>query len=262
MKNRITMSCLKCNKATNATKDFKCDRCGRPIHGTCANLTRAEEAQMRLTNRRLKFFCEDCDSSVIHSTNQSDVDEMKNILVDLRKEISSLREEIATMKGGTSINNNEELMEDIISEMREREKCSKNLILHGLEELKSDNLNDRREHDKIKATEVVQSLSQNIDLSRSVFIRLGKSGTTAKPRPLKVTLKNEAAALSVLKNTKTLKNRNDINITRDRTQKERDYLKKLRMKLDQLNKDGNNGYTIRYVQNTPKIVENTPKNTI
>ena len=64
-------------------------------------------------------------------------------------------------------------------------------------------------------------------------------------------------ALSVLRNKKTLND--NIFIQADQTHAQRQYLKNLRVQLNQLQSEGVLNQTIRFINGVPKIV-NKPKN--
>lgn len=60
------MSCLKCKKIIDQKTSYQCDLCQKHVCNECSALTSTEERCMGLSKqRRLKFFCPECDKSTL-----------------------------------------------------------------------------------------------------------------------------------------------------------------------------------------------------
>ncbi|KAG5875585.1 hypothetical protein JTB14_027209 [Gonioctena quinquepunctata] len=95
----------------------------------------------------------------------------------------------------------------------------------------------------------------NTDVIRPM--RLGKyDANRTIPRPIKVTLENEATVLACTRNTKNLKNDNfkNVFISFDKTPRQMQYYRDLRQELDEKKNNGENNLTIKYSNGDPKIV--------
>lgn len=138
-----------------------------------------------------------------------------------------------------------------------------NVIIYNVPEGNQRNPDDKKSHVLDIVTRIHTIL--NLPLPDIIsFFRLGKSGK--KDRPIKFVFTDVGNAMKLQKrfSAEELAQADDrfseILTSRDRTQKERLLLNKLRQILDRRTKAGESNLTIKYVNGIPKIVNNTPKN--
>lgn len=235
--------CLKCvkdvPKIDEKNPKIQCYGCERHICVKCSGLLATELRVIILQSPTLKYLCPDCELGVRQ-------------LPALRNTVSQLQKEIETLKENQGQNTN---MECILGELAERKKRSANVIMFGVGECRrqtGDAVRDKEvcvEHDK---KQVLQALADIPESGSPVaVIRLGKPGQTSS-RPVKLIFSNKKAALNILKNSNKL--RSGISAKNDLTPYQRDFLKKLREELKQRIENGESDLTIKYINNTPKIV--------
>ena len=104
--------------------------------------------------------------------------------------------------------------------------------------------------------ELITSISPDVRTDGIKIFRFGKY-KQGVIRPIKFIMPCPQNALSVLRNKKTLND--NIFIQADQTHAQRQYLKNLRVQLNQLQSEGVLNKTIRFINGVPKIV-NKPKN--
>ncbi|KAJ2946146.1 hypothetical protein O0L34_g5077 [Tuta absoluta] len=236
--------CLKCNKEISKIDDknpkIKCHGCERHICVKCSGLLATELRVVVLQSPTLKYLCPECELGVRQ-------------LPALRNTVEQLKAEIEILK---SKQNNTTSMECILSELAERKKRSVNVIMFGIGECSrqtGDAARDKEvrvEHDK---TQVRQALAEIPDVASPVaVIRLGKPRQDSTPRPLKVIFSNKKAATNVLKNNKKLPA--SVLAKNDLTPYQQEYLKGLREELNKRTENGEADLTIKYINNTPKII--------
>lgn len=233
--------CYKCSvqikKYDEKNPKIKCQGCFREICGKCSELTATELRVFSLTNPKLSYLCQDCQEG------------LKQVPA-MRKLVSELQQQVQDLKTQQSKGIDVEL---IIREVQERQNRSCNVIAFGIPESKSTSVEERKNHDKkeiVKAFETVP----NCDVGDITTIRLGKFDCN-KARPLKILMRSKSSAVSVLRNKNLLPT--GIKVKSDLTPYQRDHLTKLRAELDERTNQGEKDLTIKYVNNLPKIVNNT-----
>lgn len=278
----ILSACIyKCNNSLTAETALKCDACSRPFHAPCAGISRNEELQLKAPKRKIIFHCLEC------STNKTDLTAITNIL---EIKLNEIKMEIATLKQ-SSLNSEPKclLIEDVISEMEERKKRSKNIMIFKLPELVTENLVESELHDTKFVTNLlsnIQTLTTNpppedqsfdineinnfsasinttvINNNSSPLLRTFRVGkpVPGQPRPLKVVMDSESTVLSILKNKSTICRNLKIGISRDNTPNQQQALNEIRQTLEKRKADGENDITIRYINGSPKIVKEFQKN--
>lgn len=141
--------------------------------------------------------------------------------------------------------------DDIIREVDERSRRSKNIILYNVSETDGMMSSD---HDVV--SNLIKSLPTTapIDLAEVKVFRLGSvnAKNLQKPRPLKVILKNKTDVIDILKNSKHFSN--DVKASSDKTIMQRQQWLKLKQQLQALEEKGDNTKTIKYIKGVPKIV--------
>lgn len=184
--------CLKCDqlipKIDDKNPKISCHGCERLICVKCSGLLATELRVIMLQSPTLKYLCSECTLGVRQ-------------LPALRKQVSEMRQEIEALKTSRSQGIN---METVISEINDREKRSRNVILFGIPELSSvDDIELRKNHDTKKVREVLADIHDS-EAPVSV-IRLGKLHSNQSPRPLKLIFSSRPQAMRILKNSKKLR---------------------------------------------------------
>ena len=110
-------------------------------------------------------------------------------------------------------------------EEKERERRSKNLIIHGAEEIGDDN-NGIKEQDSGYVKEIFKKIG--VDFEPLNIVRLGKANESRR-RPIKIALKSNVEKNKVMANLNRLKGTEDefgrISVTDDYTNNEREEIK-------------------------------------
>lgn len=200
--------------------------------------------------------------------------EIRSELANFRKEILEVyKADIETLKGSIQrlsdriekletrelhthvIPNSHE--DDILLELSEREKRSRNVILFNLDEVEPET--DSIVSDLDLAKDIIQTILpnefHNVRVTRLGLKRKGHS------RPLRITFKSKEEATTVLRNKR--KYSGPVKIAQDQTMKQRNHWKDIKAQLKVLLDAGENK-TIRYFGGVPKIVDARnarPKNT-
>lgn len=136
--------------------------------------------------------------------------------------------------------------EDILSEMKERENKSRNIIFFNLDEASS-SLSPASSWDASFDTDSVKEILTQIQpavLSELNVTRLGRK-IPNKHRPVRVTLSSRSDVLSVLRNKRNYTG--PVSIREDLTLRQRNHLRDVRAELNKLIDAGVFDKTIRYV---------------
>jgi hypothetical protein len=236
--------CYVCNsKFADLDIPVKCDGCSLSSHAKCSKLSATELKCISLKNRCLKFFCDACDQGL------KEIPELKTLLKKLLMEVECLK--------NSSHKSSESQGDDfIINEINERNTRSHNLIFYNISECDTNRSDNRIDYDITQVNNVIKSISINFDIIPIKTIRIGRTQTD-KPRPIKVTFSTTADVYNILKNKRKLSQLappSSVNISSDRTQYQREHMKKLRDELAARISNGEAGLTIKFFKGTPKIV--------
>ncbi|CAH2021030.1 unnamed protein product [Acanthoscelides obtectus] len=201
--------------------------------------------------RLLKFYCDDCLLGIrlVPKLNQK-VDNLIEELEKLKKESPPPAQSSSQIE-----------YEEVLQEIEERNRRKQNIIIFGLTEDQSRTKQEQIAHDTQEVKSILQTLSTEIDTNVRLF-RLGKFDPTKdRPRPVKVSLRNNQDVLLCIKNSAKLTrrsgNRNTrISISTDRTPKQQEFYRKVKHELDQRIAAGEKNIRIKYVHGLPKIVAN------
>lgn len=150
--------------------------------------------------------------------------------------------------------NNIPELDVIMSEINERQKRARNVVIFGVEE--NGGRDDKGR--KLADIEFVNGLMSFLEVEPGVskVSRIGNSSEN-KRRPLKVTFQSESDVLSVIRATVKLRGANDyrnVFISFDRTPKQLSQYKVVKEQLDLRKAAGEQNLKIRYVSGTPTIV--------
>lgn len=243
--------CSVCNSQfADLDTPLKCDSCSQPVHNRCSGLSTTELKCFSLKNRSLKYFCLACDQGL------KDLPDIKMLIKKLILEVEELK------KSPPQVSNIACDNEFIINEISDRNSRATNIICYNICESDS-NLSDVRiSHDRNQVNSILQTIFTDTGTVIPVplkVIRLGRY-LSNKPRPLKVVFNSISESFDVIRNKKKLSTQYPlISLGSDRTQYQRNLMKKLREELSTRISSGEQGLTIKFVKNVPKIVKLSEK---
>lgn len=154
--------------------------------------------------------------------------------------------------------------EETIAEINDRGRRASNLMVYKLQESSSASADARMENDiaELKKLWKLFVPDQNPEIKCHRVGRLQKGGI----RPLKIIFPSAEYPKMFLSkfNKDDLSEKSpdfaNITVSRDRTDRERQYLNKLRSELERRTKDGETNLTIKYMNGIPSIVKSIQKN--
>lgn len=155
--------------------------------------------------------------------------------------------------------------EDIIAELNDRARRTRNVLVYNIPEIKNPNIKARIAHDKTLIVKLIQLVSHEIDSSDIKILRLGKPSKD-KPRPIKLIFRDDSEARKFSESfskdqiATADSSFGDVSISRDRTPRERQYLSDLRVELDTRTRKGEKNLSIKYRNGVPEITCTQPKN--
>lgn len=238
--------CIKCKKNFDPTQIFPCDSCNRLICAFCGDLTASEIKCLQLkTKRRLKFYCDACEMGL--SRVPALIDEVAELKQSLNNILGNQRLIVDTASVSPNTNCN---MEDIISEMLDRQNRASNVIVFNIKESVKKTQAGRNEDDNESVKTILADFP--VDWSSVKLFRLGKF-SVGRNRPIKVLFNSVSDAKQILRNRNRLKVPG-IKIHADETKAQRDYFHKVKSRLDELIAGGDNSKTIKFVNSKPTIV--------
>lgn len=202
-------------------------------------------------------------SKLIDLVNQQSkkLDLFEKKFTQVYSELSELKEENKLLKNNyklltdrvNSIENNQLNSisnDDAFSEFIDRQSRSRNIIIFNIHEPVDNNSNNSDDS-------TVKTILRNIgvDIKLVTLQRLGKPSN--KGRPIKVTLPSISDVYKVLGSARQLKSIqtfNEVKITSDKTPKQRQHFKDLRVQLNNRLSSGEKNLTIKYFKGCPSIV--------
>ncbi|KAJ3650319.1 hypothetical protein Zmor_022014 [Zophobas morio] len=259
-------SCANCNSSVNHNSPhINCDVCQNAVHFKCVNLSENDIKMTRSKSKSVKVVCNECSINITQYKN------VKSIVDTLREEFSksldkmrqSFQDEInnlkSTLSSKTASSNSVEF-EEIVHEVFERQQKQNNVIIFGIPENTepAQTAEERQNKDVAVVSEILKIVKANNEPQTSQIKRLGRyNKNNARSRPIKICLNSRNDVLDVIKNAKCLKdnpNFSNITLSFDRTKKQIDFYKQVKLELkDRLN-NGEKDLKIRYVNGIPKIV--------
>ena len=242
-------NCQVCSGEANSEREITCDFCKDVVHSTCSGLTRNEILCLKAIDRKISFYCTNCNNL---KTQVSQLGDIVEKVASLEAKVRELNNLLA--QNTFNPNNPKQVSptEDLISELQERQRREKNIVIFNVEESSKETSSEKRAEDENKVREYIQSLKVNgVNVTNINAYRLGKPSAN-KIRPIKVILNSSYDAIQILKNKKN--NNTGIKVNSDQTPMQREYLRKLQDDLRQMEANGERNKTIKYVNNIPKII--------
>jgi hypothetical protein len=191
----------------------------------------------------------------------SKLESIENRISDSEKLIANLEGRVMVLESNSTLGAGT-LHEDVIGEIEDRSKRSRNLILHNLPESKKGDVPAKISHDKDLVRELLEkmNLTSSINVECIKLYRIGKPGGK-NARPLRVILKSlDDVKLFFDKfSTDAVRSFNpafsNLGVSRDRTERERLHLMRLKEELEKRTNDGETDLTIKYRNGVPVILK-------
>lgn len=234
--------CGICKNVASPDKEITCDFCKDVVHTTCSQLSRGEIQCLRIKDRKISYYCPNCDNLKAQVAQLGD---LKKMVSGLAAEVQSLREK----KSGNSESVDGMFSPaDFFEEVNERNRRKNNVVILDVPESQAITKEKQREDD---VSTVVTLLSALNDVGDPVHVRRLGAPLAGKIRPILVTLKCEESVQYVLRNKRKVAN---VRIFKDQTPLQRSQYRDLKAELDKLHNSGQKNKVIRYVNGVPKIV--------
>uniref|UniRef100_A0A8D8UH26 Uncharacterized protein n=1 Tax=Cacopsylla melanoneura TaxID=428564 RepID=A0A8D8UH26_9HEMI len=247
----------KCSVCTKLSEYVQCAYCETPQCFTCADISLID-ANVLKKHKSLKFECNNCAFKENDEKRKSDKHSASNnndlltVITLLQEQVKKLQDSLDSIKQGNETKSKctSSDMDDVINEMEERKKRSKNIIIYDIQESKNTDPEDRKKHDLSKFKEILETIEiQNVKPTR--IVRLGNiDKDKSSSRPMLVTVENKSTAISILKNANI---KHMKNMKNDLTPIQRSKLKELRERLAEKQGNGENDWSIKYVRGIPQL---------
>ena len=158
----------------------------------------------------------------------------------MEKELKEVKTNVSTTKPAEVQTIKDDTSDAVFSELNEREKRKRNLIVHGVQEAGNEVKDGKlqRSHDLQKLEDLANALDVVIEVSTSLksVKRLGKK--SENPRPLLLSFNTVKEKESMLDSASKLKDQEDwnsVSLVQDLTKKQRQQEQSLREKRDKMN---------------------------
>lgn len=242
----VTCSC--CSNPVEDRHQINCSICKNAYAIACADITMAEARKIRASSG-LSWSCKGC------LRLGSDFNELKAVILKLQAEIMQLKSTGVPSSTQDTLAPAE--FEKIVSEISEREKRKKNIIVFGLLEVHSSNRSDQAERDATAVREITALLGVAEPTVKP--FRIGKYDPTKEQlaRPLKVQLMSENDVVTVFRNTCKIKDSEHwsrVTVTSDRTPLQRAFFQTVKSTLDSRIAGGERDLRLVYKSGIPTIV--------
>lgn len=288
-----TLECYKCKKEcyfkdTVRTKDCKetfggpCDYCHEIFCEECSGVSSTEIRALINKKRIVMHYCEECRVAVKNALH--DVPVIQQQLKEVISELKSLKEQMneqtnlpaspsvptyaQVVSETTHLKNQVQQLEEkfqqqtvsqtklelepAIQEMQERERRAQNLLIFGVEESNLPDPEQKLAFDLDKATSIIRKINGLTEPAKVKITRIGRYEANKK-RPIRATFPTKEEALQVLR-LKSKLEQGETYIKYDLTPNQRTYLKTVISELETRKAGGETDLTIKYQNNTPKIV--------
>jgi hypothetical protein len=240
--------CATCSVSYKDDERVACDICKIVQHGVCLGLSRTEISVLRNPNRRISFFCQNCNLVETVRSLKDELQSLKNEIDQLKSATKTNGENIEVnglIGQGAHISN-----EQLFDEMEDRQQRAYIIIISNLEESRCVTADERKTDDLNKVITLISSNGiSNADIVQCV--RLGKASNTRK-RPLKVTFTSIIHARNVVFKIRTT---NGIYINKDLTRYQQNMAYNTRLEFKTRVNSGETNIKLKYFNGIPKIVQ-------
>lgn len=190
---------------------------------------------------------------------REDISNMSLAIADITPRLAQVESEVVTMKNDISKLKSEDSahnLEDFCSEVSDRLARKANIILRNIPESSSSSPDDKKTHDHSLISRIFDLV--HFKPSKFSFFRLGKMSVRS-PRTVKVILPNADSVKEFFSKFSqellTDSSISKVTASRDRTLQERKHLDELREELDRRTGNGERDLTIKFINNTPRIIK-------
>jgi hypothetical protein len=176
----------------------------------------------------------------------SQLSSIKSENIVFRNDLTAIKSRVVQLESTAPKSN---ISQDIYAEFIDRQTRSKNIIIFNVHEQSNNN----NTSDKDMVTRIFDKLGTDIQPIK--INRLGKPNN--KSRPLKVELQTASDVFKILGLSRLLKADqifNEIKITSDKSPHQREFLRDLRIQLNERISNGEPNLTIKYLKGQPTIV--------
>lgn len=269
--------CPNCNSSNRHGPCTQCDGCCADVHLACVGLNPDDIRFTRNKSKSIKILCNNCTrfmgelgdltglmSSIKDEFSQrmasfeekmsgfglSDLNELKIAITNLQKEIVEMKTERKDQHTGNN------LVDEVIQEMTDRDKRKRNLMVFGLTEDRVASSDCRIVADNEDINSMLKFLNfPHEKLSEIKVIRIGKF-SEGKVRPVKIVMPCEDNVRNIIKVAKNLRNTKykNVSLGYDRTPTQNQCYRDLKKSLDERIKNGERNIGIKFVNGSPKIV--------
>nr|CAH7725019.1 unnamed protein product [Callosobruchus chinensis] len=156
---------------------------------SCVDISSAE-ARLLNSNKACDGSCKVC---------RSFGNDIKDLILKLQNDIQAFK----TTRSDEATLNRNEFLEEVISELSERNKRRKNVIIFGVPEQDANDDGDTADKDKV--TDILHTIDRNFSLQDVKIVRLGKQ-TDGKIRLIRVTCNIEQQVSDIVRIAGKLKN--------------------------------------------------------
>lgn len=298
----MSLPCPVCvRNVLNCEEGIQCDApCSRWFHRVCLNMSKADYKKFA-DDSNLKWTCGRVDCVVSSSQPQNLLLSQLTLLTDKISELSVKVDSLTSLPAKvdnlitevdnisrnlvalesrvgvneTSVKKLEEKLgalcassgpscypEEIIAEMQDRSRRSRNVMLFNLAESQDGNVEARRQQDRSAINKLVTTYLPDIDFSAVKVLRVGKTQSN-KTRPVKLIFGSDSDARGFMMSFTSAsasqidQRFSNTRVSRDRTPREMEHLNSLRTELSRRVSGGERGLTIKFVNNVPQIVKNS-----
>lgn len=244
-------NCKCCSKLVDEHKMVTCCICQNKFYHQCVDLSAAEVRTIKIKSN-LKWSCSDC------TDLGSNLNDLKSLIVSLKKEIEELKVKFTSKIVDNKSSFPSYPFEEVLHELSDRNARKSNIIIFGIPETPGNASREQSTTDNEAVLRTLRFLVPSTDINPISLFRLGKyDPSKPRPRPIKVKLPRDELVGTLLKNTKNLKTNKDFSnivIASDRTPRQQEHYRSVRMELQQRLNNGETNLTIKYVKGIPSIV--------
>lgn len=250
MANKVACYC--CKRMFGDHLVLTCSLCQNMFGNTCVGLS-SSEVRIISSKKSLSWSCGDCEKI------GSDIQSLRSVIVSLQREILDLKATVRLNTDGCGRAMDDESFEELVSEIEERQKRRKNVIIYGMGELETSKVGaERISHDKTIVGKLFEDIDPNVLPRNENFrvFRLGKyDPNSQRPRPLRVTLNSSSDTIALLKKSKTIRSISkykNVIISSDRTPSQLTYFKKIKEEVEKRKSEGEN-VVLKFVRGVPTV---------
>nr|CAH7714010.1 unnamed protein product [Callosobruchus chinensis] len=224
---------------------LNCSICKKTFKNSCVDISSAE-VRLLNSNKGCDWSCRSCRAF------GNEMKDLKALILKLQEDIQVLKSEAVAVNSP----NQDDFLEEIITEVEERSKRRKNLVIFGVpEQDQSLSNNDQVSRDVTNTVEILRVMNRDIDAQAIKPIRLGKH-VEGKSRPIKVYFGSEQQVTQIIHNARALRNSRykKVSVSYDRTPRQQAHYKRIKEQLQERENAGEANLKIKYVNGTPRIV--------